>query len=286
MSNSGPHDALAALPALKDVIAAHGLRAHKSLGQNFILDPGITDRIAGVVGNVDGARIIEIGPGPGGLTRSLLATKAHDVVAIEFDARAVAALQDVQQAAGGRLTLMHTDALKIDWDTVWATDRPNILVANLPYNIATPLLVQWLNIIHDRPGTITRMALMFQREVALRITAAPDTSDYGRLGVLAQWLCTTQMAMTLPPGAFVPPPKVHSSVVRFDPRVLASPIPSFSGFEHMLARAFGHRRKMLRAYLKDWLPYFESCGIAPDQRAENLTLDQYIALARQIEGLT
>jgi 16S rRNA (adenine1518-N6/adenine1519-N6)-dimethyltransferase len=272
------------LPPIGDVIRIHNLRAHKSLGQNFLTDPRITDRIAAQAGDIRNAHVIEIGPGPGGLTRSLLRAGAHNVTAIEFDDRAVTALQDLVRAAGGRLNVRHHDALKMDWENVFDPTRPNVIVANLPYNIATPLLIEWLKTIRHTPGHIDRMVLMFQHEVALRLIALPNTSDYGRLSVITQWLCTPERVMTLPPGAFSPPPKVYSSVVRFMPRALPLDAPSFETMETLLARAFAHRRKMMRSYLGDWVDDITACGLAPTDRAEMGTVDQFVMLGQRLTG--
>lgn len=272
------------LPSVSDVIRNHDLRAQKSLGQNFLTDPGITTRIAAQAGDIQNARVIEIGPGPGGLTRSLLYAGAHDVVAIEYDPRAVEALQGLARAANGRLDVRQADALQIDWDTVFDQTRPNVIVANLPYNIATPLLIGWLRIIRNTPGRIDRMILMFQREVALRLVACPATADYGRLSVMTQWLAHTEMVMTLPPGAFSPPPKVHSSVVRFVPNALPADAPAFDDMEMMLARAFTHRRKMMRSYLGNWMDDLTACGLDSTARAETVTVQQFVTLAHQLSG--
>lgn len=272
------------LPSVADIIRAHDLRAQKSLGQNFLTDPGITARIASQAGNVTGARVIEVGPGPGGLTRALLETPAHRIDAVEFDPRAIAALDDLCRASGGRLTLHHADALAVDWAVFLKSDSHNVIVANLPYNIATPLLIGWLKIVRDHPGLIRTMVLMFQREVALRLVAAPGTADYGRLSVLCQWLCQPELVMTLPPGAFFPPPKVHSSVVRFVPKMPPPGAPSFAQMETVVARAFAHRRKMMRSYLMDWEDAFAACGIDPTRRAETLTVQDFIAVCDHLQG--
>lgn len=266
------------------MIETHDLRARKSLGQNFIMDPAITDRIARTLGDVSGKRLIEIGPGPGGLTRSLLSTNADQVVAIEFDHRAVAALEHLQAAAGPRLHIIHGDALKLDWSALFKQHPHNLLVANLPYNISTVLLAQWLRLIADQPRLIEGMTLMFQKEVAERLTARVKSADYGRLSVLTQWLCTVDVAMTLPPGAFVPPPKIYSSVVRFTPRGKTHPQVKWETLDNLLQAAFMHRRKMLRSNLKDVLPLLKIHNIAETDRAQDITLDQYLALAADIKS--
>jgi len=277
-----------ALPPLRDVIAAHDLRAEKKLGQNFLLDRNITDKIARAACDMAQARgmdfsaltVFEIGPGPGGLTRSLLRAGAGQVIAVEYDRRAVAALQDLVQFAAGRLSVIHADALKTDLLALAPPDAPRMIVANLPYNIATPLLTGWLAQLHDDPLAYAGMVLMFQREVALRLIAAPGGGTYGRLSVITQWLCSARRLFDLPPSAFIPPPKVTSSVVGFTPRTLTLPQPTFGAVEKLTAAAFGQRRKMLRSSLKDYLPLLEAAGIDPALRAENLSVDAYIELAR------
>jgi 16S rRNA (adenine1518-N6/adenine1519-N6)-dimethyltransferase len=271
---------------LRDVIDGSGLRALKSLGQNFLTDPRITDRIAAQAGNLAGRHIIEIGPGPGGLTRSLCATDARAITAIEFDTRAITALEPLRDLMQGRLEIIEADALKLPWADFLRARAPATIVANLPYNIATPLLIDWLRVVREAPGTINTMVLMFQREVADRITATPATSDYGRLSVLAQWLCQTENCFTLPPGAFTPPPKVYSSVIRLTPR--PSPVgadqatPSFATMEKIVARAFMHRRKMLRGHVKEWVEPMVALGLDPTMRAENLSVADYVALSAKI----
>jgi len=276
----------ASLPSLKDVIDTHELRAQKSLGQNFLMDSNITDRIAASAGDVSRVVITEVGPGPGGLTRSLLARPCARVIALEFDPRAIAALLSLQMVAGDRLDLRHTDALKMNWDNHFTVGLSHMIVANLPYNIATPLLVDWLRLIRQDVGRLTRMILMFQREVADRLWAAPSTPEYGRLSVLCQWLCDVDHVMTLPPGAFSPPPKVHSSVVRFTPKCAPANAPSFDTMEKLLQRAFGHRRKMLRSNLKDDLHHLAALNIDSTLRAEDLTVDQFVALAARIDNIS
>lgn len=275
---SNPADLIDALPALRDVIERAGLRARKGLGQNFILDLNVTDRIARAAGDLSSASVFEIGPGPGGLTRSLLRAGARKVVALEFDPRAVEALQDLKIAANGRLDIVQTDALEADL-LVLDAPAPRVIVANLPYNIATPLLVGWLRQVRERPGAWDRFVLMFQREVADRLTASPGTKTYGRLGVLAQWLCDVERLFDLPPSVFVPPPAVISSVVRLIPRPLPQGAPSFESMESTTAAAFGQRRKMLRGTMKGDLAALESCGIDPAARAETLSVAAFAALA-------
>lgn len=267
-----------ALPPLRDVIAAHELRAKKALGQNFLLDLNITDKIARQAGDLSGVTVIEIGPGPGGLTRSLLKTNAKKVIAVEFDPRAVVALQGLKDAGAGRLEIIAGDALSLD--LLKLAEEPRAIVANLPYNIATPLLVNWLRQVRDVPGAFQSMTLMFQREVGHRIAALPGTKAYGRLAILSQWLCDVRVCFDLPPSAFTPSPKVSSSVVHFVPRKLGVDAPGFSAVERVTAAAFGQRRKMVRTSLKPYEDKFERLGIDPTDRAENFSVQQFIDLAR------
>lgn len=267
------------LPPLREVIRAHDLRAEKKLGQNFLLDLNLTQKIARAAGDLSGCAVFEIGPGPGGLTRALLLEGADPLTAIEFDGRAVRALEDLQTAAQGRLTIMQADALKTDLLPL-AGDRPASVVANLPYNIATPLLIGWLRQIWERTDAYRSLTLMFQKEVAQRIVAAPGGKEYGRLSVLCQWLCKVQLKFDLPPSAFTPPPKVTSSVVHLVPKALEPDAPRFASVEAVTAAAFGQRRKMIRGSLKAYAAEIEELGIDPQDRAENLSVAQFIALAR------
>ncbi len=271
-----PPAAPPALPPLRDVIAAHGLDARKSLGQHFLLDEGLTWRIAGLAGSLAGREVVEVGPGPGGLTRALLATAASRVVAVELDRRAIGAQAALAAAFPGRLEVLEADAMKLDVSTLAAVPRQ--LVANLPYNVATPLLVGWLR----QAAAWERMTLMFQLEVAERICAAPDTSGFGRLSVLAQWCCATSLLMRLPPGAFVPPPKVWSAVVGLIPRAEQPPAELFGAMERLTAAAFGQRRKMLRGSLKPLggEALLQRAGIAGDRRAETLAIAEWDRLVR------
>ncbi len=261
---------------LREVIARFGLDARKSLGQHFLLDPSLLARIASLAGPLDGRHVVEVGPGPGGLTRALLATDVVRVDAVEVDRRALAALAELEAGAGGRLRLHEADAMAVDLALL--CPAPRQIVANLPYNVATPLLVGWL-----RQGSAwERMTLMFQREVAERIVAAPGTEAYGRLAVLAGWVAETAMLGDIPPGAFVPPPKVTSSVVSVVPRA-AQPSPAlFRTMERLTAAAFGQRRKMLRRALKGigGEALLERAGIAGERRAETLTVAEFDQLAR------
>ncbi len=269
------------LPPLREVIAEHNLRAQKSLGQNFLLDLNMTDKIvrhaSDISGDLSGVTVFEIGPGPGGLTRSLLKAGAEKVIAVEYDERAVQALQGLQEAAGKRLEIIHGDALEID--LMGLAPGPRMIVANLPYNIATPLLINWLRKIRSDPTSYQSMSLMFQKEVAQRLAAAPGNKTYGRLSVIAGWLCDINMAFDLPASAFTPPPKVTSSVVQFIPKTLPDDAPSFEAVEKITAAAFGQRRKMIRSSLKDYKAGFEALGIDETIRAEELSIEQYIQLA-------
>jgi len=267
------------LPPLREVIRRHDLSARKSLGQNFLLDLNLTGRIARAAGPLDGVTVVEIGPGPGGLTRALLAAGARRVVAVERDPRAVAALAEIAERYPGRLDIIEGDALAFD-------PRPHIapparVVANLPYNIATALLVGWLSA-EPWPPWYDALVLMFQREVAERIVAAPGTASYGRLSVLANWRCETKIMFDVAPSAFVPPPKVTSSVVRLVPR--AAPLPcDRRALERVTQAAFGQRRKMLRQSLRsalpDPLPALAAAGIPETARAEEVPVAGFVALA-------
>lgn len=270
------------LPPLREVIRLHELRAEKALGQNFLLDQNLTDKIARLAGDMSGKSVIEIGPGPGGLTRSLLRSEARQVIAVEFDKRAVAALQDLVAAAEGRLTLLQDDALRCD--LVAAAPAPRAIVANLPYNISTVLLVNWLEMIRTDAPVFSSLTLMFQKEVADRILAQPGSKTYGRLSVIAQWLCQVKRVMELPPSAFTPPPKIDSTVVHFVPRASAADWPRFATVEKILAAAFQQRRKMIRSSLKEYMAAMESTGLEQTLRAEDVSVEQYLALARAVEA--
>lgn len=266
------------LPALRDVIEQYDLRAKKALGQNFLLDQNITDKIVRHAGDLSGKTVFEIGSGPGGLTRSLLKSPAQKIIAIEFDARAVAALQNLKDHSKGRLEIVQGDALRADLTAL--AGAPRVIVANLPYNIATALLTGWLEQIRTNFHSYESMTLMFQKEVAERMIARPGTKIYGRLSVLCQWLCTVEKVFDLPPSAFTPPPKVSSSVVHFRPRQLAQNSPDFKSVERVTAAAFGQRRKMIRSSLKDYAGKIEALGIDPALRAENLSPADFINLAK------
>jgi 16S rRNA (adenine1518-N6/adenine1519-N6)-dimethyltransferase len=272
-----------ALPPLRDVIATHELKARKSLGQNFLLDLNLTAKIARQVGDLANCDVLEIGPGPGGLTRGLLAEGARRVVAVEKDRRCIPALEDIVAHHPERLQVLEGDALDID-PTLHLT-APIRIAANLPYNIGTELLVRWLT--PPRwPPFWQSLTLMFQREVAERITAQPGSKAYGRLAILAQWRCTANIVLSLPPEAFTPPPKVSSAVVH----LVALKEPKFPAdaktLERVVATAFNQRRKMLRSALKplggDIEDRLRAAGIAPTDRAENIPLEGFCALAREL----
>jgi 16S rRNA (adenine1518-N6/adenine1519-N6)-dimethyltransferase len=272
------------LPPLREIIRRHGLSAKKSLGQNFLLDLNLTARIARAGGPLDGVAVVEIGPGPGGLTRALLAEGASRVVAIERDSRAVAALTEIAAHYPDRLTVMEADALEVDWRRP-PLPSPARVVANLPYNIATPLLLRWLSV-EPWPPWYDALVLMFQREVAERIVAKPGDKPYGRLAIIAGWRTEAKIMFDVAPSAFVPPPKVTSSVVRLVPR--AHPLPcDLSALERITAAAFGQRRKMLRQSLralgtdlaKDAQPLLAVAGIDPTARAEEIPVEGFVALA-------
>jgi len=271
------------LPPLKDVIEAHGIAPKKALGQNFLLDLNLTARIARAAGDLSGADVLEVGPGPGGLTRGLLAEGARHVLAIEKDSRCLPALAKISAAYPGRLTTLNADAL--DVDPLAHLTPPIKVVANLPYNVGTELLIRWLTPA-QWPPVWDSLTLMFQKEVAERITARPGDKAYGRLALLAQWRCDARIVLTLPPEAFTPPPKVHSAVVHLkaleSPRFAADP----KVLERVVAMAFNQRRKMLRAALKGLVPEIEdkliAAGIKPTDRAETVDLERFCALARLV----
>jgi 16S rRNA (adenine1518-N6/adenine1519-N6)-dimethyltransferase len=273
---------LIALPPLREVIAKHGIGARRSLGQNFILDLNVTRRIARAAAPLNQMSIIEVGPGPGGLTRALLEEEADHVVAIERDRRCLAALGELATAYPAKLELIEGDALELDPAAL--TAAPRKIVANLPYNVATALLLRWL----DRIDAYESLTLMFQREVAERLVAAPRSSAYGRLSVITQWLTEPKILFDLPPRAFVPPPKVTSSVVALTPRPAPLMPADKTTLERVTAAAFGQRRKMLRSSLRNLgvpvEPLLAAAGIAPTARAEELSVAEFCALARGIEA--
>lgn len=275
--------AIDGLPPLREVIAAHGLAAKKSLGQNFLLDLNLTAKIARQAGDLSACDVLEVGPGPGGLTRGLLAEGARRVLAVEKDSRCLPALAEVAAAYPGRLEVLNADALQID--PLAHLTPPIRIVANLPYNVGTELLIRWLTPA-VWPPVWESLTLMFQKEVAERIVARPGSEAYGRLAILAQWRCEARIVMTLPPEAFTPAPKVHSAVVHLTalpaPRHPADP----AVLSRVVAAAFNQRRKMLRSSLKGVAPGIEekllAAGIAPTARAEEIGLEQFCALARLV----
>lgn len=267
------------LPPLRDVIARHGLSARKELGQNFLLDLNLTARIARVAGALEDVTVIEVGPGPGGLTRALLAEGARRVVAIERDPRALPALAEIAAAYPGRLEVIEGDALEINYAAL--VDGPTRIVANLPYNIGTELLVRWLG--DPWPPAWQSLTLMFQREVAERIVALPGDDAYGRLGVLCGWRTEARIAFNVDRNAFTPPPKVTSSVVHLRPRPIEPDLP-LRLLEAVTRAAFGQRRKMVRQSLKSLgrpvEPLLAAAGLKGDERAETLSVETFLALAR------
>lgn len=267
---------LGPLTPLREVAGAYGLDARKSLGQHFLLDANLIARIARQAGDLAGRHVVEVGPGPGGLTRALLDTDAASVTAIEVDSRAVRAVTELQAHHRDRLRIIEADALAVDLATLVASPRQ--VVANLPYNIGSPLLVGWLR----QAAAWEKLTLMFQEEVALRICAAPDSDGYGRLGVLAQWVAHCEFRLRIPPQAFSPPPKVHSAIVVITPHATQPSPELFRAMERMTAAAFGQRRKMLRGSLKSvgGEALLAHVGIDGARRAETLTVDEFDRLAR------
>lgn len=271
------------LPPLREVIERHGLQAKKALGQNFLLDLNLTGKVARTAGDLLQTTVIEVGPGPGGLTRALLLHGARRVVAIERDERCLAALSEVSDHYPGRLEVISGDALKTDFRAL-VTDGPVKIVANLPYNIGTELLVRWLTV-DNWPPFYQSLTLMFQREVAERIVAKPNSGAYGRLGVLAGWRTEAKIAFDVPPQAFTPPPKVTSSVVHLVPREV--PLPAdVKRLGRVTEAAFGQRRKMLRQSLKSLggERLLERAGIDPTRRAETLSVEEFVRLTNLPEG--
>lgn len=284
----------AALPPLRDVIAAYDLRARKNLGQHFLLDSNLTRKIARAAGDLKDATVIEIGPGPGGLTRSLLLEGAARIIAIERDERCIRALADLAAAYPGRLEIIHGDALAIDCAALArsapgsVTPRPAKIVANLPYNIATALILSWFR----DPQAFASLTLMLQKEVAQRLAAKRRTKSYGRLSVMTQWLCEVSLLFDVPARAFTPPPKVTSTVVQLIPRAKPVSPADAESLARVTAAAFGKRRKMLRAALKDLAAQagmdvtvmLAKAGIEPTARAEELEIEQFCALARLLNA--
>jgi 16S rRNA (adenine1518-N6/adenine1519-N6)-dimethyltransferase len=281
MAAAGAQDpaASALLPPLRDVIARHGLAARRSLGQHFLLDLNLTGRIARAAGDLSLGTVIEIGPGPGGLTRALLESGAAHVVAVERDERCRPVLEEIAAAFPGRLTYMMADALAVE--PAGLGPAPRRIVANLPYNVSTALLLHWLADI----DAIASLTLMFQKEVADRLTAAPRSKDYGRLSVLLQWLCEVRRLFDISPRAFTPPPKVTSTVLQITPRARPLHPADKATLERVTAAAFGQRRKMLRQSLRTLTPaaaeLLAAAGIPETERAEELDVGQFCALARE-----
>ncbi len=273
--------AIDGLPPLREVIAEHGLKAKKALGQNFLLDLNLTQKIALSGGTLDGCTVLEVGPGPGGLTRALLANGARKVIAVERDQRCLPALADIAAHYPGQLEIIEDDALKVDFAAV-AGERDVRIIANLPYNIGTQLLVNWL-LSEPWPPFYRSMTLMFQKEVAQRIVAAPGSGSYGRISVLAGWRTHADIAFDLPPQAFTPPPKVTSSIVHLTPRQSPHPC-SAETLSKVTQAAFGQRRKMLRQSLKSLggAQLLAACGIDPQRRAETLDIKEFCHLANAL----
>jgi len=269
-----------ARPPLREVIARHGLAARRSLGQHFLLDGNLLGRVVRIAGPLTGRHVIEVGPGPGGLTRALLDSDAATVTVIEIDRRAVAAMGELAAETGSRLTVIEADALSLDLSALVA--GPRQVIANLPYNIATPLLIDWLR----HASAFERLTLMFQQEVAERICAAPGTSAYGRLSVLSQWLANAGIELRIPPAVFIPPPQVWSAVVRLVPHSAQPAPPLIAAMERLTAAAFSQRRKMLRTTLRPLggEVLLASAGIDGRRRAETLDIAEFDRLVRLLPG--
>ncbi|MEX3008224.1 16S rRNA (adenine(1518)-N(6)/adenine(1519)-N(6))-dimethyltransferase RsmA [Hoeflea sp. TYP-13] len=273
--------AIDGLPPLRDVISRHGLNAKKSLGQNFLLDLNLTQKIARAAGGLEGVTVLEVGPGPGGLTRALLANGAEKVIAVERDERCLPALHEIADHYQGRLQIVEGDALDVDFSSLLPGAKVKV-VANLPYNIGTPLLVSWL-LTEPWPPYFASLTLMFQKEVAQRIVAGPGSGAYGRLSVLAGWRMQSHIAFDVPRQAFTPPPKVTSSVVHMTPRDKPEACAA-SALARVTQAAFGQRRKMLRQSLKSLggERLLASADIDPRRRAETLTIEEFCRLARNL----
>lgn len=264
------------LPPLRDVIARHGLSARKGLGQHFLLDLNLCDKIARLTGDLTGINVIEVGPGPGGLTRSLLRAGAKSVIAIEKDDRCLAALEELTAVFPERLHIVAADATKIDPAAL--VPMPRRVIANLPYNVSTILLISWLRQATD----FDSMTLMFQREVADRLMAGPGTKSYGRLSVIAQWLCEIEIEINVDKSAFTPPPKVSSTVLTLTPRETPLADAEFADVEAVTAAAFGQRRKMLRSSLRSFNLDLTALEIDPTARGETLTIEEFCRIARAL----
>ena len=279
MAATGPEiNANTDLPHLRDIVSQYGLEARRSLGQHFLLDLNLTRRIVRVAGDLNNQSVIEIGPGPGGLTRALLETTAKQVIAVERDRRCIQGLTTLANAFPKRLKIIEEDALKFNLSDLASKGKITV-VANLPYNISIPLLISWLR----QLSVINSMTLMFQKEVAERLSARPGTKRYGRTSVIAQWLCNVETAFFVPARAFVPPPKVVSAVVKLTPRLQPLSPASFEVLEKVTAAAFGQRRKMLRSALKTLLPHpidlLKHANIDPEARAETLTVQEFCKIS-------
>ena len=271
------------LPPIREIISTHNLKTRKTLGQHFLLDLNLTDRIARSAGNISDGTVFEIGPGPGSLTRSLLKAGARRVIAIERDPRCVTALTGLVDASAGRLEILEGDAQYIDLTEL--APPPRRIVANLPYNISTVLLTKWIS----KGNAFKRMTLMFQNEVARRIVAGPGTKVYGRLSVVCNWRANTDFLFKIPARAFTPPPKISSALVSIKPHISLSNTVEFSDLERVTAAAFGQRRKMLRSSLKtldcNTLTLLDAARVDPTKRAEELTIEDYTRLARGFSHL-
>ncbi len=271
------------LPPLRETLAAHDLLAKKSFGQHFLLDLNVTRKIARLAGPFDGDAVIEVGPGPGGLTRALLESDASKVIVVEKDRRFIPLLEELRAASGGKLEIVEGDALEVNERALLedhAGGARGHLVSNLPYNVGTPLLLKWLT----GPWTPVSMTLMFQKEVADRVAARPGTSAYGRLGVIAQAVCEARVVMDLPARAFTPPPKVASAVVRLEPKAGRPPAELLKALERVTAAAFGQRRKMLRSSLKSLggEALCEAAGVDPNARAETVDVAGFLRMAAAV----
>ncbi len=273
------------LPPLRDVIKEFDLRAKKSFGQNFLLDLNLTGKIARVAGGLENSVVYEVGPGPGGLTRGLLENGAKRVVAVEMDTRCLPALAEVSKAYDGALTVIEGDAMKMDELTLLAPQEGEIprIASNLPYNVGTVLFIKWLTVATWKPWYAS-LTLMFQKEVAERIVAKPNTKAYGRLSILAQWRGNVKIAMHVPAAAFTPPPKVTSAIIHFEPSEALDPTLKQKNLERIVEKAFGQRRKMLRASLKGIdvpvAELLEKAEIEETRRAETLSVEEFVKLAR------
>ncbi len=265
------------LPPLREIVSAFDLAAQKSLGQNFLMDLNLTYRIARTAGDLSDTNVIEIGPGPGGLTRAILKAGAKKVISIERDSRCINALGYIKDAYSDRFQLIEADALEVDPTTL--APRPRRIMANLPYNIATPLLIKWLKNIDEYDG----LTLMFQKEVAERLVAKPRTKAYGRLSVMTGWLCQAKIEFNIDAKAFTPPPKIMSTVVSLKPRPQPLATASWDNMERVVAMAFGQRRKMLRQSLKPLGLDLASLGISETSRAEELLVEDFAKIARTLE---